>query len=165
MCKALDDWNDRQYEQSLEENNPARKDVRLRMATIAFHCAIVLHMLFGAPEASEWRKRKQVVDLTLFIANYCTERFLHKFGEELNKLRKINEDAELVSGETPQTAQTKESTDSNLITDIATLKALHDIKDKNGQNEFGWDRLAAKSGMSPATVRRKILEYEAKMGQ
>lgn len=159
VCKALDDWNDRQYEQSIKENNPARKDVRLRMATIAFHCAIVLHMLFDAPEASDWRKRKQVVELTLFIANYCTERFLHKFGAEQNKQRKLNEAAELVDREEAPTGETKEG--KQLITDIARLKELHDLKDDHGQNKYGWDTLGKMSGMSPSTVKRKILEYEA----
>ncbi|MBE6255437.1 MAG: hypothetical protein E7105_08000 [Prevotella sp.] len=162
VCKALKEWNDQQYNLSVEESNPARKDVRLRMATIAFHCAIVLHMLFDAPEASDWRKRKQVVDLTIFIANYCIERFLHKFGVEQNKQRKLNEAAELVERNGEPKEEIKD--DNQLITDIAHLKELHDLKDEHGQNKYGWDRLAKLSGMSPNTVKRRILEYEAKLG-
>lgn len=36
--------------------------------------------------------------------------------------------------------------------------------DVHGQNKYGWDRLAKLSGMSPNTVKRRILEYEAKLG-
>lgn len=166
VCKALDAWNDRQFELSISENNPARKDVRLRMAAIAFHCAIVIHMLYGNPDTSDWRKRKQVVNLTLFIADYCIERFLHKFGEDQNKQRKLNQDAELVDNDTKPTVETApKPVKKKLITDIKTLKELHDIKDENGQSKNGWDRLAILSGMSATTVKRRVREYEASLAQ
>ena len=157
VCKALEEWNDRQFELSEEENNPARRDVRLRMAAIAFHCAIVLHMLFGQPDPDSSQERKQVVGLTLFIADYCIERFLHKFGKEQNIQRKANQEAEYVDSGKSQTEQ------GGLVTDIATLKKLHDMKDANGNSLYGWDTLAKKSGMSASTVKRKVLKYEAEM--
>lgn len=160
VCKALDEWNDRQYEQSLAENNPARKDVRMRMAAIAFHCAIVLHMLYENPAPANWQKRKQVVDLTLFIADYCIERFLHKFGTDQNIQRKLNQEAELVKNETAPAVEAP-AQKGKRITDIPTLKALHDIKDDKGQSKNGWDKLAELSGMPRSTVRRLVLEYEA----
>jgi hypothetical protein len=49
------------------------------------------------------------------------------------------------------------------ITDIPTLKALHDIKDDKGQSKNGWDKLAELSGMKRSTVRRLVLEYEASL--
>ena len=158
ICKALDEWNELQYEQSENENNPARKDVRMRMAAIAFHCAIVFHMLFGNPNSSNWQKRKQVVDLTLFVANYCIERFLHKFGKEQNLQRKANQDAELVDVAPANTAEVPNN--SHLITDIAELKQLHDIVDENGQHCYGWDKLAKMSGIPTTTLRRRIRDYE-----
>ena len=164
VCEALDGWNDRQYELYEEENNPARKDVRLRMATIAFHCAIVLHMLYDNPAPANWQKRKQVVDLTLFIADYCIERFLHKYGKEQNIQRKLNQEAEYVEDSTPQAEQNGNSSaslGSQKITDIAELKRLHDQKDESGQSMYGWKTLAKMSGMSPSTIRTKIMEYEA----
>ena len=161
ICKSLDDWNELQYEQSENENNPARKDVRMRMAAIAFHCAIVFHMLFGNPNSSNWQKRKQVVDLTLFVANYCIERFLHKFGKEQNLQRKANQDAEWVDAASANTAETPKN--SRLITNVAELKRLHDIVDENGQHCYGWDKLAEMSGMPSSTVRRKVKEYEASL--
>lgn len=162
VCKALDEWNDRQYEQSLAENNPARKDVRMRMAAIAFHCAIVLHMLYENPAPANWQKRKQVVDLTLFIADYCIERFLHKFGTDQNIQRKLNQEAELVKNETAPAVEAP-AQKGKRITDIPTLKALHDIKDDKGQSKNGWDKLAELSGMKRSTVRRLVLEYEASL--
>lgn len=164
VCEALDGWNDRQYELYEEENNPARKDVRLRMATIAFHCAIVLHMLYDNPAPANWQKRKQVVDLTLFIADYCIERFLHKYGKEQNIQRKLNQEAEYVEDDTPQAEQNGNSSaslGSQKITDIGELKRLHDQKDESGQSMYGWKTLAKMSGMSPSTIRTKIMEYEA----
>ncbi len=163
VCKALDTWNDHQYEQSVTEDNPARKDVRLRMAAIAFHCAIVIHMLYDNPTPSNWQKRKQVVDLTLFIADYCIERFLHKFGKNQNIQRKLNLEAELVDNEPKPIVEPVQKQVKELITDIKTLKELHDIKDENGQSKNGWDRLAILSGMSSSTVKRKVREYEASL--
>lgn len=168
VCEALDGWNERQYLLSEEEKNPARKDVRLRMATIAFHCAIVLHMLYDNPAPANWQKRKQVVDLTLFIADYCIERFLHKYGKEQNIQRKLNQEAEYVEDDTPQAEQNGNSSASSAsqkITDIAELKRLHDKKDAKGQSLYGWDKLAGMSGMSPSTVRKKIKAYEASLEQ
>lgn len=165
VCKALDEWNDRQYEQSVAENNPARKDVRMRMAAIAFHCAIVLHMLYDNPAPANWQKRKQVVDLTLFIADYCIERFLHKFGKDQNIQRKLNQEAELVDSEPTHAAIEAPVQKGKRITDIPTLKALHDIKDDKGQCVNGWDKLAEISGMPRTTIRRLVLEYEASLAE
>ena len=162
VCKALKEWNDRQYDLSQEEHNPARKDVRMRMAAIAFHCAIVLHMLFDQPATTNWQKRNQVVDLTLFIADYCIERFLHKFGKEQNMQRKANQEAEYVGEEPPQTTDSgTAATATPKVTDIAKLKELHDKKDAGGQSLYGWDKLAIMSGMSASTVKRKVRQYEA----
>lgn len=78
---ALKKWIDDQF-----SDNPARKSARKRMACIAFHCAIVLAMIEGIPDATMIEKRKRIVDLTLYIANMCMERFLFKFGDQQNKL-------------------------------------------------------------------------------
>ena len=164
VCKALDDWNDRQYQLSEEEKNPARKDVRMRMAAIAFHCAIVIHMLYDNPAPTNWQKRQKVIDLTLFIADYCIERFLHKFGKAQNLQRRANKEAEYVKDDTPQAEQSRSSSAqsaSQKITDIAELKRLHDQKDAGGQSLYGWDKLAEMSGMSASTVKRKVRQYEA----
>jgi hypothetical protein len=164
VCDALEGWIDRQYLLSEEEKNPARKDVRMRMAAIAFHCAIVIHMLYDNPTTANWQKRQKVVELTLFIADYCIERFLHKFGKAQNLQRKANKEAEYVEEDTPlgeQKGNSSALSGSQKITDIVELKRLHDQKDESGQSMYGWKTLAKMSGMSPSTIRTKIMEYEA----
>jgi hypothetical protein len=134
------------------------------MAAIAFHCAIVIHMLYDNPTTANWQKRQKVVELTLFIADYCIERFLHKYGKEQNIQRKLNQEAEYVEDDTPQAEQNGNSSaslGSQKITDIGELKRLHDQKDESGQSMYGWKTLAKMSGMSPSTIRTKIMEYEA----
>lgn len=168
VCDALRGWIDRQYLLSEEVKNPARDHSRLRMATIAFHCAIVIHMLYDNPVPANWQKRQKVVDLTLFIADYCMERYLHKFGKAQNLQRKANKEAEYVEDSTTpveQNGSNSASTASQKITDIAELKRLHDKKDAGGQSLYGWDTLAGMSGMSASTVRKKIKAYEASLGQ
>ena len=168
VCKALEDWNDRQFQLAEEEKNPARKDVRMRMAAIAFHCSIVIHMLYDNPAPANWQKRQKVVDLTLFIADYCIERFLHKFGKAQNLQRKANLASEYVEDSTTpveQNGNSSSSSASQKITDITELKRLHDQKDAGGQSLYGWDTLAGMSGMSASTVRKKIKAYEASLGQ
>ena len=136
------------------------------MATIAFHCAIVIHMLYDNPAPTNRQKRKQVVDLTLFIADYCIERFLHKYGKEQNIQRKLNLEAEYVEDNSAaQNGNGSPSSGNTFITDIAELKKLHDQKDASGQSLNGWDTLAKISGMSASTVRKKIKAYEASLGQ
>ena len=140
----------------------------MRMAAIAFHCSIVIHMLYDNPAPANWQKRQKVVDLTLFIADYCIERFLHKFGKAQNLQRRANKEAEYVEDDTPQAEQNGNSSSSSAsqkITDIAELKRLHDQKDAGGQSLYGWDTLAGMSGMSASTVRKKIKAYEASVGQ
>ena len=163
VCKALEEWIDRQYLLAEEEKNPARKDVRMRMAAIAFHCAIVIHMLYDNPTPANRQKRQKVVDLTLFIADYCIERFLHKFGKAQNLQRRANKEAEYVDDDTPlgeQEGNSSSSSSSQKITDIAELKRLHDQKDARGQSLYGWKTLAKISGKSSSTMRRNIQKFE-----
>lgn len=169
--EALREWNLKQARQSKAEKNPARKDARLRIATMAFHCAIVLHALCGFPKANDTNARKQVVDLTIFIANYCMERFLHKFGRDQNIQRQLNMEAEYVDTSSemevqePQVQPRPESSVPKLITDIPTLKRMHDQKDVNGQNLYGWDKLSKLSGIPTTTLRRLIKTYEKELNQ
>ena len=162
VCKALDDWNAQQYDLSVKENNPARKDVRMRMATIAFHCAMILHMLYGEPK--DTYSKQHVVDLTLFIADYCIERFLHKFGKAQNIQRKANEDAEKV--DTEKVRGNSEPSDSSeasgLVTDISMLAELHSKVDDKGNHLYGWDKLSKISGIPTSTLRDKVRKFNSR---
>lgn len=80
VCDALAEWLVEQYDLFLTDGINERNDNRLRIATIAFHCAIVLHMLAGEPKPSDRKLRKTVKELTIYIANYCMERYLYKFS-------------------------------------------------------------------------------------
>lgn len=123
---ALKEWAKKQFDQAEEEGNSARKDVRLRVATIAFHCAIVLHMLWG--DEQDFTTRNKVKDLTLYIADYCMERFLFKFGEEQNRQRKTNLEAEQIkvtTAQVPSQSQSTVTTSSEKQVAI-DLKALYD---------------------------------------
>ena len=158
---ALDEWCKKQYDQAKEENNTARADVRLRIGTIAFHCAIIFHMLFGEPDSEHKKERKQVVDLTLYVANYCMERFLHKFGKEQNEQHKKNQEAELVDATEPMVSSSV-STPEKLYRGIPESVVKCMSKDYV-PNEFGLGSVAKKYGYNPKTDRDKIknaiLEY------
>lgn len=157
--EKLDKWLYSQYELAKAEGNKERDAQRGRFATMAFQCAIVYHILYGCPTDAD--NRKKVTQLTLYMANYFMERYLHKFGHVQNLNHAKFEAKELV---TPyrgnKTPEVPIEQPSGLITDIPTLSALHNMKDEKGQNKYGWDTLSKMSGMPPTTVRRKISEYE-----
>ena len=77
---ALKSWISEQYKVAKAENCRERADVRTRIGAIAFHCGIVLHMLFGNPPARQTDARDNVLALVIYLANYCMERYLYKFG-------------------------------------------------------------------------------------
>ena len=49
------------------------------MATVAFHGAIVLHMLAGEPGKDVPKTRRAICKLTEYLANHCMERFLCQY--------------------------------------------------------------------------------------
>lgn len=66
-------------EDQKETGDVMRRRVSLRMGTIAFHGAIVLHMLAGEPGEDNPKLRKAVCRLTVYIADHCMERFLCRY--------------------------------------------------------------------------------------
>lgn len=81
---ALKNWIENTQCDHGREDDPARKGARGRMACIAFHAAIVLHMLYGEP--TDAATKQVIIDLTILIADYCMERFLEKFGAQQRAL-------------------------------------------------------------------------------
>ena len=122
--EVLESWSKDQWDIAEEEGNPARKDVRLRIATMAFHCAIVLHMLWG--DKQDLETRNKVKNLTIYIANYCMERFLFKYGDEQNRQRKQSQDAEYMKSEPEPSPANPTSTMSPVEQEAVALKALYD---------------------------------------
>lgn len=157
--EELDKWLKSQYELAKAEGNKERDAQRGRFATMAFQCAIVYHILYGCP--MDAYERKKVTQLTLYMANYFIERYLHKFGHIQNLNHAKFEAKELVTPYRGNKApENPGEPSSSLITDIPTLKAMHDVKDDRGQNKNGWDYLSKISGIPESTLRRKIKEYE-----
>lgn len=76
---ALKKWLGRQYDQYELDGIKERKEHRKSIAAIAFHFAMVLHMLLVDSNNSKSLKDK-VVEITLYIANYCMERYIAKFS-------------------------------------------------------------------------------------
>lgn len=72
---TLKHWIEKQKEMGDE----TRKEVSLRMATVAFHGAIVLHMLAGEPGKDVPKTRRAICKLTEYLANHCMERFLCQY--------------------------------------------------------------------------------------
>lgn len=79
VAEDLEDWIKAQYQIYLKDKVEKRNEIRFGIAAVAFHCAIVLHMLAGNPDANQRLARKNVKQLTLYIADYCMERYLTRF--------------------------------------------------------------------------------------
>lgn len=73
--KALVKWMN---EQNRLDNDDARNKLLGRISTIAFRCAMVFYMLWNCPKDKE--TMKCICEWTRYIANYCMERYLFKFG-------------------------------------------------------------------------------------
>lgn len=94
MEEALESWLQTQYKIYLVDKVEMRNEVRFGIAAVAFHNAIVLHMLAGNPNSRQKAKRKTVIQLALYIADYCMERYLAKFVPEYNMTSVSTTDAE-----------------------------------------------------------------------
>lgn len=75
---VLRKWADRQDMLSTHEPRTTRHEVRLRIANMAQHLAIVFHMMWGEPEEGD-ENRQHVINLSLYIADYLIESYMHYF--------------------------------------------------------------------------------------
>lgn len=154
---ALKVWLDNQFDLSEQEKNPARANARARMATIADHMAIVIAMIYGNPSAKEHAKRKAVVDLTIYIANMCMERFLHKFGDMQNVQRAEAMEAEKVKSgavETPSNVAEDEISDE-IVAEWYRLNTRE-------EDRLGYKKIAKEYGVSLDTVKNRLRQYRIK---
>lgn len=113
VSSALKEWLAGQFELGEVEGNQARKDLRARIASTVFNCAIVWHMLFGEPTSRQRRERDSIVKLSLYLANYLMERWLHKYGKQHNDIRAKFTAGEMVS--VRRTPNTEEETSKSLL--------------------------------------------------
>lgn len=156
--KALRKWLDDQVPIYKADGNLARKDARARIAAIAFHAGIVLHMLAGEPGEDRPDARSQVVGLVRYIADYVMERYMHKFSDEQNYLREKSQQAEVV--------REKETTTTAIVTpspskkpgrqDAPRLKKEHDAG-------AGWKELGRKYGCTGNWIKKLVQRYEAEL--
>lgn len=161
LNNALQKWLDDQVPIYKADGNLARKDARARIAAIAFHCGIVLHMLAGEPDECDSDARNQVIGLVRYIADYVMERYLHKFADEQNYLREKSQQAESVKekGATTATTPIQASSPSKKPgrADAPRLKQEHDAG-------TGWESLGKKYGCTGNWIKKLVREYERKTG-
>ena len=158
ICDALKEWLDEQYDLAMEEGNAVRKDVRARMATIAFHNAIVLHMLAGEPSSTDRKLRKTVRDLTIYIANYCMERYLTKFSDYVPQTPFNETSAEETSSANP-TLERRRLTQE----EVDEWYYLRGTYDDDGEY-IGLGYIAKRLGVTKYSVKNSFDRYEKKQG-
>ena len=158
VCEALQDWLDEQYDRSVQDGVEERNKLRMRMATIAFHCAIVLHMLAGEPKPNDRKLRKTVKELTIYIANYCMERYLTKFTDYGLQVQ-VNEATTDNSDSTAAAPVRRKLTQE----EIDEWYYLRGTLDKNGKI-IGYGTIGKKLGVDKYSVKNSFDRYKKKMG-
>ena len=141
----LDNWIGEQK----KADDRMRRIVSPRMATIAFHAAIVLHMLAGEPGEDNPKMRKAVCKLTIYIANHCMERFLHKYYKgaypEMEKMADLPQKRKLTDEE------------------IECWYPLWHTPGEDGQ-PLGYGRIAKLIGVDRDSVKNAFKRYERRNG-
>ena len=158
ICDALQDWQIEQYHLFEQHGVKERNTVRMRMATIAFHCAIVLHMLAGEPKPKDIRLRRTVKELAIYIANYCMERYLSKFTD-FGLKAPVNETG------ADNTTPTTSAPEHRKLTqeEIDEWYCLRRTLDENGKI-IGYGTIGRKLGVDKYSVKNSFDRYEKKMG-
>ena len=94
---GIDEWIRQQKKQADDEDNPARRENCNRIGAIAFMAEMVLQILYIFDvDITEQEKQGSVREMAIYIANYCMERFLHKFQTKLNQEIRENDRLEQV---------------------------------------------------------------------
>ena len=142
---TLKHWIEKQKEMGGE----TRKEVSLRMATVAFHGAIVLHMLAGEPGEDVPKTRRAICKLTEYLANHCMERFLCQYYKGVYPKMDIPTEPRLG----------RRLTDEEIECWYPLWKTL----DENG-NQLGYGRIAKLIGVSKNDVRNAFRKHEKEIG-
>ncbi|MCR5659228.1 MAG: DUF3987 domain-containing protein [Bacteroidales bacterium] len=158
VCEALQDWLDEQYNRSVQEGVEERNKLRMRIATIPFHCAIVLHMLAGEPQPKDIRLRRTVKELAVYIANYCMERYLSKFTDFGLK-------AQVNDAGADNTTSTTSAPEHRQLTqeEIDEWYSVRGTLDENGE-KIGLGTIAKKLGVDKYSVYNSFNRYKRKKG-
>lgn len=158
---AIETWiNDDQWNKANGDPSDPRVGARGRIGAIAFHCAMVIHMLFGCPGPDMLQTRRKVVNLTIYIANYCMERFLHKFGDIQKVQRELNNLAETVDSSTVNqgTQQSSPQPDEeNYSGSLSKSTVIEMAKYYDLSDEIGYGTVVKKFGLPPGEASRKMV--------
>lgn len=157
---AIKTWIDDQWLRTNDDPSDPRRDARGRMGAIAFHLAMVIHMLFGCPGSDMAQSRRKVVDLTIYLANYCMERFLHKFGGIQRVQRELNNLAETV--DTPTANQgiqysSPQPDEENYSGGLSKSTVIEMTKYYDQSDEIGYGTVVKKFGLPPGEASKKMV--------
>ena len=114
-------------------------------------------MMYGNPSAKEHAKRKAVVELVIYIANLCMERFLYKFGDIQNAQRAEALKAEKAKTETFETS-------SNAAEDEITDETVAEWYRLNTREKdrLGYKKIAKEYNIPLDTVKNRLRQYRIK---
>ena len=170
---ALKTWiQDDQWAKANGNIDDPRIGARGRMAAIGHHLAMVIHMLFGCPGPDMLQTRRKVVDLTMYLANYCMERFLFKFGDIQKVQREFNNQAERVDNTTTVGKEAQQSSpqpdEKNYCGGLSksTVKKMFEMYIPG---KVGYGTIAKYFGLpgenGQQKVKRAIKKYKQELGQ
>lgn len=132
-------------------NDQNKKNLAKRIACVAFHCAMVMHMLAGCPDTKKRNARRQIRELTIYIANYCMERYLYKSSDDKYQQFMQMKQSTMPTASKPSRKPTQ--------AEIEHWYSLHGTLDDNG-NEIGYGTIAKELGCSKDEVRNAFKRYE-----
>ena len=144
---VLEEWRDRM----LASSDSKRRGISGRIACMAFRCAMVMHMLAGCPDSKKRNARRQICELTIYIANYCMERYLYRSSDDKYQQFMQMKQAAMPTAYKPKRKLTQE--------DIEYWYSLHGTLDDGG-NEIGYGIIAKELGCSKDDVRNAFKRYE-----
>lgn len=153
---ALEKWCEQQYDRYKVDGIEERNNMRNGIAGIAFHCAIVLHMMAGNPSKKEKGKRNAVKNLTVYIANYCMERYLTKFSSS-GGIRPQSSNDTFAGYEHPNAKSIRKMT----LEEAKYWYSLRGTVDEQGK-KIGLGYIARKLGTTKDEVRNTLNRYEKK---
>lgn len=158
--KVLEEWCKQQYKLSQQDRVVERADMRNGIACVAFHCAIVLHMLAGNPDSCQRKVRKTISELSVYIANYCMERYITKFAK-IDVVSQITDNAVgNVADETSSSAPCERKLTKEEIEHWYPLRRTFD---ENGK-EIGYGTIAKQLGVSKDELRNAFTSYKRQNG-
>lgn len=153
---ALKIWCNQQYELFQQDQIAERSEMRNGIACVAFHCAIVLHMLAGNPHSKQAKVRKTISDLSVYIANYCMERYIAKFAKADSFSQATDHIVGNVADETSFSASSKRILKED---EIEYWYSRRGTKDSEG-NTIGLGTIAKELGVEKYVVKNAFVRYK-----